>query len=118
MRGATMGHVFDCKSKTSRRHKELAVTVLDRMDTLAQDMISGITDSPAGYARVEAEAPCAEEIRRSARLRGATILAHNSQLPAIQDAADHVGDSLALSRIAADATEDTIVFCGVHFMAE
>lgn len=60
----------------------------------------------------------AAEIRRLARQRGATILAHNYQLPAIQDVADHVGDSLALSRIAAEAPEDTIVFCGVHFMAE
>ena len=60
----------------------------------------------------------AAEVRRLAALRGATILAHNYQLPAIQDVADHVGDSLALSRIAAEAPEDTIVFCGVHFMAE
>lgn len=60
----------------------------------------------------------ADEIRRLARQRGATVLAHNYQLPAIQDVADHVGDSLALSRIAAEAPEDTIVFCGVHFMAE
>ena len=57
-------------------------------------------------------------MRRLADLRGATLLAHNYQLPAIQDVADHVGDSLALSRIAAEAPEDTIVFCGVHFMAE
>lgn len=60
----------------------------------------------------------AAEVRRLAELRGATLLAHNYQLPAIQDVADHVGDSLALSRIAASAPEDTIVFCGVHFMAE
>src|SRR5690606_10548327 len=60
----------------------------------------------------------AAEIRRLADARGATLLAHNYQLPAIQDAADHVGDSLALSRIEAEAAEVTIVFCGVHFMAE
>ncbi len=70
---------------------------------------------------VDADNPGAEwaaEVRRLATLRGATLLAHNYQLPAIQDVADHVGDSLALSRIAASAAEDTIVFCGVHFMAE
>lgn len=67
---------------------------------------------------VEPTPEWADEIRRLARQRGATVLAHNYQLPAIQDVADHVGDSLALSRIAAEAPEDTIVFCGVHFMAE
>jgi quinolinate synthase len=60
----------------------------------------------------------AHQVRELARQRDAVLLAHNYQLPAIQDVADHVGDSLALSRIAAEADASTIVFCGVHFMAE
>jgi quinolinate synthase len=58
------------------------------------------------------------EVRALARERDAVLLAHNYQVPEIQDIADHVGDSLALSRIAADCAASTIVFCGVHFMAE
>ena len=58
------------------------------------------------------------EVKRLARARDAVVLAHNYQLPEIQDVADHTGDSLALSRIAADSPASTIVFCGVHFMAE
>jgi quinolinate synthase len=60
----------------------------------------------------------AEEVRALAAERDAIILAHNYQVPAIQDVADEVGDSLYLSRIAAQAAASTIVFCGVHFMAE
>jgi quinolinate synthase len=93
------------------------MTVLDRFSIKA-NLAAQITDGPGGYSGVVGDAEWAAEIRRLATLRGATLLAHNYQLPAIQDVADHVGDSLALSRIAADAQEDTIVFCGVHFMAE
>jgi quinolinate synthase len=58
------------------------------------------------------------EVRALAQERGAVILAHNYQVPEVQDIADYVGDSLGLSRKAAVAEGEVIAFCGVHFMAE
>jgi quinolinate synthase len=67
---------------------------------------------PATFPALQAE------IRDLARQHDAVILAHSYERPEIQDVADHVGDSLNLSRVAASASQSTIVFCGVSFMAE
>jgi len=58
------------------------------------------------------------EVRELARERDVVILAHNYQVPEVQEVADFVGDSLGLSRQAAASGASTIAFCGVHFMAE
>src|SRR3954465_4421886 len=59
-----------------------------------------------------------DEVRALAAERDAVILAHNYQVPAVQDVAHYVGDSLGLPQKAAAASESVIAFCGVHFMAE
>jgi quinolinate synthase len=74
------------------------------------------TSATAAGAAVAEE--LAEDIRELARERGAVILAHNYQIPDVQDVADFTGDSLGLAREAARVDADVIVFAGVHFMAE
>jgi quinolinate synthase len=70
------------------------------------------------YGGVAADEAWRDEVLGLAEQHNAVILAHNYQLPDIQDIAHFVGDSLGLSRIATECEADTIVFCGVHFMAE
>ena len=68
--------------------------------------------NPAAVAELHAE------VRELAKARDAVILAHNYQVPEVQDVADYVGDSLGLSQQAAKVDNPVIAFCGVHFMAE
>ncbi|HON06921.1 MAG TPA: quinolinate synthase NadA [Verrucomicrobiota bacterium] len=66
----------------------------------------------------EAKDALSQKVLELKKKLNAVILAHNYQIPQIQDIADFVGDSLGLSRQASQTDADVIVFCGVHFMAE
>ncbi len=83
---------------------------MQELPTIQPTMAPGL--SPEEIAAIS------DEVRALARERNAVILAHNYQLPEVQDVANYLGDSLGLSRQAAATDADVIAFCGVHFMAE
>src|SRR5690242_18607893 len=109
-------HVRDCKSITQLIDSQRFRSVVENSGEGGGHMTASLATNSDLHEYLPAD--WAERVRDLAEQRDAVILAHNYQVGAIQDIAHHVGDSLALSRIAATAPQSTIVFCGVHFMAE
>jgi len=95
-----------------RDTQETTVVYRDAADGVAA------TGGMAATTGAAVDAGWADRVRRLAAERGAVILAHNYQRAEIQEVADHVGDSLALARLAAASSARVIVLCGVYFMAE
>jgi quinolinate synthase len=85
--------------------------------SLSLPMVPGAA-SPTAPLELHDVAALQEEVRALAAQRDAVILAHNYQVPEVQDVAHYVGDSLGLSQQAARTDASVIAFCGVHFMAE